>query len=95
MGGKHPQPASRRGHSNTKEARVREAAQFNRVVSEGPTRLLESRSVCRPSRYNLLHYRIPPSAPSWSETELVVGGIANCHHAFVKDMDARMLTGPT
>jgi len=62
MGGKHPQPASRRGHSNTKEARVREAAQFNRVVSEGPTRLLESRSVCWPSGYNLLHY-FPLSRP--------------------------------
>jgi hypothetical protein len=55
MGGKYPQPATRRGHSNTKEARPREAAQFNRVVSEGPTRLPESRAVWRPSRYNLLH----------------------------------------
>ena len=56
LGGKHPPLASRRGHSNTKEARPCEAAQFNRVVSEGPTRLAESRSVCRPSRYNILHY---------------------------------------
>jgi hypothetical protein len=47
------------GHLNTKEARPREAAQFNRVVSEGPTRLAESRSVCRPSRYNLLHSPTP------------------------------------
>jgi hypothetical protein len=56
MGGKHPQPATRRGNSNTKEAHPREAAQFNRVVSEGPIRPLESRTVCRPSGYNLLHY---------------------------------------
>ena len=32
---------------------------MKKVVSGGPTRLAESRSVCRPSRYNLLHFGRP------------------------------------